>query len=99
MTPLLQPADVSWMRPLKVAYFKKWNHWLVHAPKAFTASGNVKSPGYAKVITWISEILVFFQNTTRGPERLLALTYERTFSTQNLYTNQDKWYTKIRISR
>ena len=56
MTPLLQPADVSWMRPLKVAYFKKWNHWLVHAPKAYTASGNVKSPGYATVITWISEI-------------------------------------------
>jgi hypothetical protein len=56
MTPLLQPADVSWMRPLKVAYFKKWNHWLVHAPKSYTAAGNVKSPGYATVITWISEI-------------------------------------------
>ncbi len=56
MTLLLQPADVSWMRPLKVAYFKKWNHWLVHAPKSYTAAGNVKSPGYATVITWISEI-------------------------------------------
>ena len=56
MTPLLQPADVSWMRPLKVAYFKKWNHWLVHAPKSYTAAGNVKSPGYATVITWISGI-------------------------------------------
>jgi hypothetical protein len=29
---------------------------LVHAPKSYTASGNVKSPGYATVITWISEI-------------------------------------------
>ena len=44
------------MRPLKVAYFKKWNDWLVHAPKSYTAPGNVKSPGYATVITWISEI-------------------------------------------
>ena len=25
MTPMFQPADVAWMRPLKVAYFKKWN--------------------------------------------------------------------------
>ena len=56
MTPLFQPADVCWMSPVKSGYFKRWNHWLIHAPKAYTASGNRKSPGYAQVITWISEV-------------------------------------------
>jgi len=51
MTPLFQPADVCWMSPVKSGYFKRWNHWLIHAPKAYTASGNRKSPGYAQVIT------------------------------------------------
>jgi hypothetical protein len=26
------------MRPLKEAYFKKWNSWLVNALKAYTAN-------------------------------------------------------------
>ena len=56
MTSILQPADVAWMRPLKVAYFKKWNNWLINAPKAFTKAGNRMSPGYALVVDWISEI-------------------------------------------
>jgi len=56
MTPFLQPADQSWMRPLKVAYFKKWNNWLVHAAKSYTAAGNLRSPGYAQAVIWISEV-------------------------------------------
>ena len=32
MTFIRQPADQSWMSPFKARYFKKWNHWLVHAP-------------------------------------------------------------------
>ena len=56
MTNLLQPADVCWMRPLKLAYFRKWNEWLVNSPKTYTAAGNMRSPGYANVINWISEI-------------------------------------------
>ncbi len=43
------------------------------------------------------EIFIFFnQFFYLKNERALA---KRTFSTQNLYTNQDKWYTIIRISR
>jgi len=56
MTSILQPADVAWMRPLKVAYFKKWNDWLINAPISYTQAGNRKSPGYALVVDWISEI-------------------------------------------
>jgi hypothetical protein len=56
MTAFLQPADQSWMRPLKVAYFKKWNDWLVNAPKSYTAAGNMRSPGYAQAVLWISEV-------------------------------------------
>ena len=56
MTSFVQPADVCWMKPLKAAYFNKWNQWLINAPRSFTAAGNRKSPGYAQAIMWISEI-------------------------------------------
>ena len=56
MTVLLKPADASWMRPIKASYLKKWNHWLVNAPKSYSAAGSAKSPGYDSVIEWISEI-------------------------------------------
>ena len=56
MTAFLQPADQSWMRPLKGAYFKKWNDWLVNAPKSYTAAGNMRLPGYAQAVLWISEV-------------------------------------------
>ena len=56
MTNILQPADVSWMRPIKHAFQVKWNDWLINEPKSFTKSGNMKSPGYEKVINSISEI-------------------------------------------
>ena len=55
-TNLLQPADVSWMRPLKRAYHQKWQHWLINEEKSFTPAGNLRSPGYALVINWISQI-------------------------------------------
>jgi hypothetical protein len=63
MTPFLQPADVAWMKPLKGQYFLKWNNWLVNAPKSFTDASNRKSPGYAKVIEWISEIWSDFDSS------------------------------------
>ena len=40
MTYIAQPADQSWMAPFKSLYFKKWNHWLVHAPKAIIKKYN-----------------------------------------------------------
>ena len=43
------------MRPLKCAYFLKWNNWLINAQKANTKASNRKSPGYALVVEWISQ--------------------------------------------
>lgn len=60
MTALLQPADVSWMRPLKLRFKEKWQEWLINEPKSLTASGNWRSPGYARAINWISEIWADF---------------------------------------
>ena len=29
----------------------EWNdHWMIHHPKTYTPAGNIRSPGYAKVI-------------------------------------------------
>ena len=42
------------MRTFKSEFFKIWNSWLVNEPKAFTKAGNMKSPGYALAINWIS---------------------------------------------
>ena len=55
MAPFLQHVDHSWMRPIKLAYGRKWNNWLRTAPKAYTPAGNMKSPGYARVVEWIAE--------------------------------------------
>jgi DDE superfamily endonuclease len=62
LTNLLQPADVSWMRPLKREYSEKWNDWMINAPKTRTTAGNLKSPGYIQAITWISEIWKAFDS-------------------------------------
>ena len=56
LTNLLQPADVSWMRPLKEKFKDRWMEWMLHADKSFTPQGNMRSPGYATAITWVSEI-------------------------------------------
>ena len=56
LTCLLQPADVSWMRSLKHSFELKWTDWMTNSEKSFTKSGNMKSPGYANFIQWISEI-------------------------------------------
>jgi len=44
------------MSLLKSGKFKRWNHWLIHSSKAYTASGNRKSPEYSQLITWVSEV-------------------------------------------
>ncbi len=56
MTNLLQPADVSWMRPLKKEFHQKWSNWFLNAEKTKTRFDNIRSPGYAQVIAWVSEI-------------------------------------------
>ena len=52
----LQPSDVSWMKSLKQAYKARWNEWMINASKTLTASNNIRFPGYASVLTLISQI-------------------------------------------
>ena len=56
LTNLLQPADVSWMRVLKGAFRNKWQYWMINGEHAFTKARNMRSPGFALEIQWISEI-------------------------------------------
>lgn len=62
LTNLLQPADVSWFRSLKNTYQKKWCNWLIRGDnKTFTPAGNMRSPGYAQSIEWITEAWLNFE--------------------------------------
>ena len=54
MTNLLQPADVSWFKPLKSHYHRLWNEWFLEGKHTYTRSDNARSPGYAKAIDWLS---------------------------------------------
>ncbi|CAF0916277.1 unnamed protein product [Brachionus calyciflorus] len=56
LTSLVQPADVCWLKSFKKHYYEKWSNWFLNDHKSFTKNGNLKSPGYAKAIQWISEI-------------------------------------------
>ena len=62
-TNMLQPANVAWMFVFKLRHFNKWQDWMTNELKSFTPAGNLRSPGYAKTITWISEIRsAFYRN-------------------------------------
>ena len=56
MTNLLQPADVCWFKTFKQSFRRKWMNWYINDVKSFTNQGNLRSPGYIKVIEWLSEI-------------------------------------------
>jgi hypothetical protein len=43
------------MRPLKKSFHQKWQQWFLNAEKTKTRFDNIRSPGYAQVITWVSE--------------------------------------------
>jgi hypothetical protein len=60
MTNLLQPADVCWFAHIKNEIHKKWCDWFINSDKKFTRHNNMRSPGYANCIKWISEIWMNF---------------------------------------
>ncbi len=55
-TSLLQPADVVWFASIKKKIHAKWTDWYLNAEKTFTKNNNMRSPGYATLINWISEV-------------------------------------------
>ena len=62
LTNILQPADVCWFRGLKKSYTDRWNRWFLYEDTTYTVHGNARSPGYANVIKWLSEIWNTFPN-------------------------------------
>ena len=44
LTSQLQPADVSWNKPFKMAYRELYNEWMATAKKSFTPAGNMRLP-------------------------------------------------------
>ena len=57
LTSILQPADVCWFAPIKSKLHDKWTQWYMNEDvHTFTKANNLRSPGYANVINWISEI-------------------------------------------
>ena len=64
LTNLLQPADVMWFALIKMFFGEKWNDWFIFDEKRLTVHGNMVSPGYAKVIEWLSEIWNDFDSNT-----------------------------------
>ncbi|KAL0231845.1 hypothetical protein GEMRC1_011249 [Eukaryota sp. GEM-RC1] len=54
MTPLLQPADVCWFRPLKRVMAAEVRQWLDSNPPR-TRSGNIRSPDVATMASWLSK--------------------------------------------
>ena len=64
LTNLLQPADVMWFSSNKKTYSERWNKSFIFDKTNFTPNGNLKSPGYVKVIDWMSEIWSEFDKNT-----------------------------------
>ena len=54
LTCFLQPADVAWFSSFKAEYRSKWTNWYITDARAFTKSGKLKSPGYAKVNNYLN---------------------------------------------
>ena len=55
MTPVLQPADVSWNRPFKTSMREKWLQWLADGEAEYTNSGKRRSASYEMIVNWVSQ--------------------------------------------
>jgi hypothetical protein len=56
MTPLIQPADVSWNKSVKTSVKNQWREWIrgktPGTPENYTKSGYLKRPSYDTVALW-----------------------------------------------
>ena len=52
-TSKLQPADVSWNKPLKNYIQNSYDEWMFSGPKTYTAKGNLRPPSTKQLLLWI----------------------------------------------
>ena len=55
LTSHLQPADVSWNKPFKMAYKNKYSEWMATGEKTYTPAGNMRAPSKALCLEWVRE--------------------------------------------
>jgi hypothetical protein len=93
MTSLLFPPDVCWFSIIRKAYKRYLTNWFVNDPKSFTKNGNLRSPGYAKVIEWLSEIWNNFD------ESLIAYSFKSCgiMDQKHLHTTLEKMINEGRV--
>ena len=77
----------------KKRYHEKWNEWAINAEKEISIHGNTKSPGFALVIQWISQIWEEFD------EHLIKNSFEqcRITSISNLHSSLKEIYTSNQL--
>uniref|UniRef100_K7GJK9 HTH CENPB-type domain-containing protein n=1 Tax=Pelodiscus sinensis TaxID=13735 RepID=K7GJK9_PELSI len=56
MTKTLQPLDVTVNKPMKDAFCRKWNTWLLEGEHTFTAGGRMRTPTLQDVTQWIADV-------------------------------------------
>ena len=56
MTGISQLADTHWFAIIKRAYRALWNQWYGADLRTYTPAGNMRSPSYMLIISWLSHI-------------------------------------------
>jgi hypothetical protein len=55
LTSWLQPCDVSWFKPLKVAIAESIDGWKANGPHSVTSHGNVRPPTTEQISSWLCD--------------------------------------------
>ena len=55
LTRLVQPADVSWIKPFKGAYKELYNEWMVNGVKSYTSTRNVRALSKLLCLRWVKK--------------------------------------------
>ena len=52
-TKVVQPADVSWNAPFKVAYRDLYSQWMAEGEQERTPAGNMRAPSKPLMVQWV----------------------------------------------
>ena len=66
LTSQVQPADVSWNKPFKSAYWELYSKWMAEGEKSFTAAGNLRAPEKLLCLQWVKEAS-HYRSSELGP--------------------------------
>ena len=52
-TKVVQPANVSWNAPFKVAYLDLYSQWMAGGDQERTPAGNMRAPPKPLMVQWV----------------------------------------------